>query len=467
MQRARCGWVGFATRVASTASLAVAAATASSWPAGADGSAGPTADRIQWPDGTVALPFENLEGVILVRATVYGSSSPGLDGPNAGSSAPRALAGRDTTGWFAIDTGAGFLALDSQLALDLGVLDRLPPRSIDIAARPLPRLVVGDLTVDQVAPILIFESRLLSRVTDRPVLGLIGYGLIRDRALWIDYREQQLALVPSGAAADRDDPTAVGASRRLLSGTLSGAAVPVRFRMTEDGKVLLRVRVTPTHGGGTTPWLNLALDTGASKCTLFEDVVEPVANSAGWRPEIHGLAAPTLLAASPARLCRVKRVEVRGVAGTAEAAQVEVALIRNPLAQELETLAGEPVHGLLGYSFLKRFRVACDYPRRVLWLDPIRAFHDGDADQHAQVGLQFERSQGGVHIVAVIDGSPAARAGIQPGDELVSVDGQAVSGVGAAQLGRRLEGVPGSTVTLTTRRGKLEQTHHLRRRRLL
>jgi hypothetical protein len=317
-----------------------------------------------------------------------------------------------------------------------------------------------------VTPVVVFPGQLLSRVTDRPVLGLIGHRLMKDRALWIDYRDHRIALVPSEPSAQLDDASAVGASRRLLGSALSSAATPIRFRMLEDGKVLLSVRVTPIHGGGPTPWLNLALDTGASKCTLFEDVVAPLVSTSGWKPEIHGLAAPTLLETSAARLCRVKRIEVRGATGIAQAGQIELALIRNPLAEELKTLAGEPVHGLLGYSFLERFRVACDYPHRVLWLDPTPDINDS-AQEPAQIGLQFDRGPQGVRIVAVVSGSPAAHAGIQPGDELISVDGEPVSGFGSTELGRKLEGAPGSAVVVVTRRGTLEQTHRLQRRRLL
>jgi len=304
-------------------------------------------------------------------------------------------------------------------------------------------------------------------VTDRPVLGLIGHGLIRDRALWIDYQHQVLALIPAGSSDERDDASAIGDSRRLLAGTLSSAAIPVRFPMLRDGKVLVEARVTPIHGGPTTPWLTLALDTGASKCTLFEDTVESLAPTAAWKPEIHGLVAPTLLESSAARLCKVKSVEIRGASGIVAAGQVEVALIRNALSRELETIAQEPVHGLLGFSFLERFRVACDYPHRVLWLDPVPDFDEHRAAEPAQIGLQYERLEDAVRVVAVIEGSPAAHAGIQPGDVLVSVEGVPAASLGAAELGHRLEGASGSTVTVVTRRGTLEQTHRLKRRRLL
>jgi PDZ domain-containing protein/aspartyl protease len=427
----------------------------------------PPVASIQWPEGTEVVPIESVEGVLLLKATVSG---PGRV-PSSVGAAPGATPGespaRDSTGWFAIDTGAGFLALDSRFALALGILDSLPRQTVDIAPQPVPRLAIGSLAMDQIAPALVFDAKLLSRVTDRDVLGLIGYRVLRSAIVWLDFVAGRLALIPGGSESDLEDAPAIAESRRLVRGALSSAAIPARFRMTGDGKILIRVRVTPAGGGRPTPWLNLMLDTGASKTTLFEDVVEPLAKTSTWRPALRGLVAPTLYATSSARLCRVARVEIRGGAGTAEATNVDVALIQNPLSNELGRLAGEPVHGLIGYSFLERFRVAFDYPRRVLWLDPIPGFRTTRPYEHVHVGLQLERESGRVLVVAVAEGSPAAEAGVAIGDELVAVDSQPVAHLGWVELTRRLEGAPGTPITLTLRRGDLERSYDLRRRRLL
>ncbi|TMQ70290.1 MAG: hypothetical protein E6K80_08990, partial [Candidatus Eisenbacteria bacterium] len=200
----------------------------------------------------------------------------------------------DTTGWMAIDTGAGFLALDAKLAIRLGVLDTLPARAVDFALRPLARLVIGDLTSDQISPVAVFDSDIVTRVTDHGVLGLLGYHVFRDRVIWIDYDSRRIALVPAGTDTHDEDALAVADSRRGLGGVLSRSAIPTRFRMTVDGKILLRARVTPNQGGRATPWLNLVLDTGASKSTLFEDLVDARSHTEAWRPAIKGLVAPTL-----------------------------------------------------------------------------------------------------------------------------------------------------------------------------
>ena len=432
-----------------------------------------TDNAIRWPDGTDTLHFTNVEGVILIRSRLVGSRRVVSDRMRSGEDPGQPADARneagavDTTGWFALDTGAGFLAVDWPVAFRLGIVDSVSTHSIDIAPRPLPRIEIGDLTADQIAPVLVFDAGLLSRVTDRDVLGLIGYRLLRDRVVWIDYGTERVALVPAGENVELEDAMAVAASRRTMGNALSPAAIPSRFRMIGDGKILVRARITPIRGGRTTPWLNLVLDTGASKSTLFEDIVDSLSQTRAWRPVLRGMAAPTLFAVSTARLCRVRQIEVRGTLGTATATQTEVALLRNPLARQLGDLAGEPVHGLLGYSFLRHFRVACDYPRRVLWLDPVPSYREPHPYEHTHVGLQLERTQGTIRVAAVVEESPAAKAGIAAGDELIAVGGKSVAKMEWAEIERSMEGPPGTGIDMTLRRGETEKTYHLRRRRLL
>jgi hypothetical protein len=186
-------------------------------------------------------------------------------GAERGEPRPVSTAGVDTTGWLAFDTGAGFIALDARLAVWLGVLDSVPSRAVDFASRALPRLEMGKLQADQLSPVAVFDAGLLTRVTDHAVLGLLGYAVVRDRIVWSDYAAQRLVLIPGGVDIVESDALAVAASRRILGNALSTTAVPCRFRMTLDGKIMLRGRVTPLHGGKETSWLNLVLDTGARK----------------------------------------------------------------------------------------------------------------------------------------------------------------------------------------------------------
>ena len=57
-----------------------------------------------------------------------------------------------------------------------------------------------------------------------------------------------------------------------------------------------------------------------------------------------------------------------------------------------------------------------------------------------------------ITIVDTIDGTPAARAGIRPGDQLLRIDGASVDGKTLTDIVRALRGKTGSELTLTLRR---------------
>jgi C-terminal processing protease CtpA/Prc len=69
-------------------------------------------------------------------------------------------------------------------------------------------------------------------------------------------------------------------------------------------------------------------------------------------------------------------------------------------------------------------------------------------------------------IDAVLAGSPAEQAGVQPGDVLVSVDGEPVAAMGPDRLRRALRR-DGAEVTLTLERGSTILEMRLRLRRLV
>lgn len=97
-------------------------------------------------------------------------------------------------------------------------------------------------------------------------------------------------------------------------------------------------------------------------------------------------------------------------------------------------------------------------------LDPHSSYLDKDAlldiqrentGEYVGIGVEVEEHQDELRVVSTSDGSPAARAGLVPNDVIVSVDGLAVSGMSAEEVGRRMRGVPGTVVTLgVTRAGR-------------
>jgi carboxyl-terminal processing protease len=65
------------------------------------------------------------------------------------------------------------------------------------------------------------------------------------------------------------------------------------------------------------------------------------------------------------------------------------------------------------------------------------------------IGVEVEMKGGQVVVVAPIDGSPAARAGLRHGDVIVKVDGRDIGNLPLSQTVTWITGKPGTTVKLT------------------
>ena len=115
-------------------------------------------------------------------------------------------------------------------------------------------------------------------------------------------------------------------------------------------------------------------------------------------------------------------------------------------------LAIRHVAGNIGGEILRRFAVTFDYGRRVVHLvENAAAGAPFDVDRS---GLWINRHADGAIVGAVMAGSPAAMAGLQEGDVILAVDGEAATGTGLDTLRRRLaERAAGTRVAFELRRG--------------
>ena len=83
-------------------------------------------------------------------------------------------------------------------------------------------------------------------------------------------------------------------------------------------------------------------------------------------------------------------------------------------------------------------------------------YKESDADIRGQfggLGIQITEEHGVPKIISPIDGTPAARAGLQPGDLIVEIDGKTSQGLNLNEIVRVLRGKPGTSVKLTIARG--------------
>lgn len=88
---------------------------------------------------------------------------------------------------------------------------------------------------------------------------------------------------------------------------------------------------------------------------------------------------------------------------------------------------------------------------------PARAFQEREQREgYGDIGVEWEALAGGFAARSVGQGSPAARAGIEPGDVLYEIDGQSLAGATLSGLARRLHGPPDSQIEIGLRRGEAD-----------
>jgi len=72
--------------------------------------------------------------------------------------------------------------------------------------------------------------------------------------------------------------------------------------------------------------------------------------------------------------------------------------------------------------------------------------------EYGGLGIEVTSEDGVVRVVSPIDGTPAARAGIQAGDYLTAIDGESIVGLTLNEAVRRMRGQAGTDITVTVAR---------------
>ncbi len=81
---------------------------------------------------------------------------------------------------------------------------------------------------------------------------------------------------------------------------------------------------------------------------------------------------------------------------------------------------------------------------------------DDTRGEYGGLGLEITSEDGVVKVISPIDGTPAARAGIKPGDFITAVNGQTVLGLSVNEAVKQMRGKVGEAVTLTIVRDKTD-----------
>jgi carboxyl-terminal processing protease len=89
--------------------------------------------------------------------------------------------------------------------------------------------------------------------------------------------------------------------------------------------------------------------------------------------------------------------------------------------------------------------------------DDYKALTEQTSGNYAGLGIQIDVRDGWITVVAPLPETPAERAGVQTGDQIVEVDGKSTKGWKNDEAVKALRGVAGSKVTLTIRRSGMPE----------
>ena len=93
-------------------------------------------------------------------------------------------------------------------------------------------------------------------------------------------------------------------------------------------------------------------------------------------------------------------------------------------------------------------------------INQVKVMDKGDPGATAQTGLEVTR-QYYLRVIAARDGSPAAKAGLQPGDYIRAIDGQSTRDTTVYEGQHLLRGKAGTKVHLTVLRGNAAEPHEM------
>ncbi len=85
-----------------------------------------------------------------------------------------------------------------------------------------------------------------------------------------------------------------------------------------------------------------------------------------------------------------------------------------------------------------------------------QVFQSDTEGEFGGIGVEVDARNDTVTVIAPIEGSPAAKAGIRSGDRIVAVDGQTIAGIGLDKLVRTMRGAPGTHVKISIRRDHVD-----------
>lgn len=353
----------------------------------------------------VNIPFRMLRDLIIVKLKINGK------GPFN----------------FVIDSGVGLMLItDSALVDSINIPNK---RTIKIAGlgrsdnfqayitSPLDVQLPGLVSYDVAAAILKSDPFGLSNYAGIPIHGMLGYEFFNNLAVKIDFNDSVMTV---------SRPKDTRFFRKSYKIPLS----------IENRKPYLRARVVFPDGRKSED--KLIMDLGAGHPLLLDNIIKKQGMPEKFISANLGVG---LTGPISGFLSRVKEVDIgkfrlKNVITSLPTAGDDVQLMDNR-------------DGNMGMGILKRFTLIVDYPDSALYLkagpkikDPFE--HDMSGLEYFRTGKDYSH----VIISRVEPGSPADEVGIEPGDEIVSINFKPVASMTLEQIDAIFKSMPDRNLLL-------------------
>jgi predicted aspartyl protease len=244
---------------------------------------------------------------------------------------------------FILDTGAGTSLLSSELGEKLGIKvigskeGQSAGGAISVSLAKVNSLAVGSAQLSDVDVGLVDLSH-IGKTVDAKIDGDLGYNFLKHFRVTLDYRKNEIRF---------DDP-----KRFELAGQ-PAAVTEVAMRLASPAKPLILVDVFANDSGP----FQFALDTGTSTTAITPELAKQLG-----------------VASSPIGPATTGGAQVEVTAGALQSFQVggaridDLPVIVADFFAMLSNALGVKLDGIVGYNFLRNYKVALDYPNETMSL---------------------------------------------------------------------------------------------------
>lgn len=243
---------------------------------------------------------------------------------------------------FILDTGAGTSLLSTDLANQLKVKiigskdGHSAAGKVSVSLAKVDLLAVGEAKLGDVDT-GVFNLDHIAKAIGSRIDGDLGYNFLKHFRLTIDYRTSEMRL---------EDPKRIESFAR-------GAVTEVPIRLASPSKPLILVDV---HAGGQGPF-QFAIDTGTSTTAISPELAKRLGVESS--PVGAGTTGGAPVAFSGGSIPSFQL-------GGAKMAKMPVVVA--DFFATLSSAVGAPLDGIVGYNFLRNYKVVIDYPGEMLTL---------------------------------------------------------------------------------------------------